>query len=189
LRDAGCDGDRAGRRFRDEEAVTVEIPRRRGAGGSSEAEIIVGDEPVIMTYDPDHLIAHAADFTISWSELLRAIGDALDHAPFRDGDVHEGFAQSGVVGVTGVVTVEPHDAAFWGYRAGRSTPSHLVVGEKAATHELCVWGSWSASNRFDLLTCYPGAPAPREIHDPEIGLDEIDDAIAFWSVRAIVVDG
>jgi len=43
-------------------------------------------------------------------------------------------------------------------------------------------------DRFDLLTCYPGAAAPREIHDPEIPLDEIDDAIAFWSGHALVVD-
>ena len=34
---------------------------------------------------------------------------------------------------------------------------------------------------------YPGQVAPREIHDPELPLKELQDAIDFWRCHAIVV--
>ena len=161
-----------------------------GAGGADEpAEVVlsVGADRVVMLFDPGHLMAHLDDFIISWQDLRDAIAGVLGGCRTRTGVIHGGFPQTTIVGVTGVVAVGPDDTPFWGFRQGRVVPSHLVVGEKVVTRELCLWGEWLAPDRFDLWTCYPGGPAPREIHDPEIGLDEIDEAIAFWSAHAIIV--
>ncbi len=166
----------------------MDIPRSHDAGGVSEMTVVVGGDPVVVAYDPDHLAAHAADFAMSWSEVAAAIAASLDRSGTRVGTVHDGFIQPAEVGVTGILTVGSDDGAFWGYRPGRTIPSHLIAGEKEPTRELCVWGEWVAPDRFELWTCYPGGPAPREIHDPEIALDQLDEAIAFWAVHAIVVD-
>jgi hypothetical protein len=169
--------------------ATLQIPGLSGGDMTSEVVVEVGGDRVVVSYDAGHLAAHAGDFAISWQELVRAIARALGSREARTGVIHEGFSQPGVVGRTGVVAVEPGGPAFWGYRPGRTVPSHLVAGAKVETGRLCVWGTWASRDRFDLWTCYPGDPAPREIHDPDIQLDEIDEAIAFWSVHAIVVDG
>jgi hypothetical protein len=169
--------------------VTLQIPETPDGGATSEVVVEVGGDRVVVSYDAGHLAAHADDFAISWRELVRAIVRALGSNEARTGVIHEGFTQAGMVGRTGVVAVEPGGSAYWGYRPGRTIPSHLVAGAKVETRRLCVWGTWASRDRFDLWTCYPGDPAPREIHDPDIQLDEIDEAIAFWSVHAIVVDG
>jgi len=166
----------------------MEIPGVEGGDKPTDVLLDVGDESVVVQFDAAHLMAHADDFTISWNEVLDGIAGALAGCDARTGVVHDGFVQAREVGMTGVVAVEPGDSSFWGYRLGRNVPSHLIVGPKAPTRDLCVWGEWLAPDRFDLWTCYPGGPAPREIHDPEIGFDEIDEAIAFWSAHAIVVD-
>ncbi len=166
----------------------MDIPGVDGRDGSTEMLIKVGEDDVVLSYSPGHLAAHGDDLTLSWAELLDAIGDSLNRCGTRQGLVHEGFGQRSEVGWTGLVKVEAGGSSFWGYRPGRTVPSHLIVGTKVITRELCVWGKWAERDRFELLTCYPGGPAPREIHDPEIGLDQIDEAIAFWSVHAIVVD-
>lgn len=166
----------------------MDIPGIDGGDGPTEVLLNVGGDPVVMLFDAGHLAAHADDFTLSWKEALDAIAGALGRHETRVDVVHDGFVQASEVGLTGVVTVGPDDSSFWGYRPGRNVPSHLIAGTKVATRDLCVWGEWLAPDRFDLWTCYPGGPAPREIHDPEIGLDEMDEAIAFWSGHAIVVD-
>ncbi|MEA2023384.1 MAG: hypothetical protein U9N79_03725 [Actinomycetota bacterium] len=167
----------------------MEVPGTENGDGLAEVLIMVGEDRVIMSYDPGHLSAHAEDFALSWSDLLDAIGHSLNRCGAREGLVHEGFVQESEVGWTGLVGVEAGDSSFWGYRQGRTVPSHLIVGTKVPTRELCLWGEWVTRDRFELLTCYPGGPAPREIHDPEIGFDQIDEAIVFWSAHAIVVDG
>ncbi len=167
----------------------MEIPGADSGDKPNEVLLDVGGDPVVVQFDAAHLMAHADDFTISWNEALHGIAGALGLRDTRTGVIHDGFVQANEVGLTGVIDVEPGDSSFWGHRPGRSVPSHLKVGTKVATRDLCVWGEWLAPDRFDLWTCYPGGPAPREIHDPEIGLDEIDEAIAFWSIHAIVVDG
>ncbi len=166
----------------------MDIPGVDDRGRSTEVLIMVGEDHVVLSYSPGHLSAHVDDFTLSWPELLDAVGDSLNRCGTRQGPVHEGFGQKSEVGRTGLVKVESGDPSFWGVRSGRTVPSHLIVGTKVITRELCVWGEWATPDRFELLTCYPGGPAPREIHDPEIGLGQIDEAIAFWSVHAIVVD-
>ncbi|MEA3502495.1 MAG: hypothetical protein U9R47_06945 [Actinomycetota bacterium] len=166
----------------------MDIPATDGGEGPTEVLLNVGDDPFVMLFDAGHLAAHADDFVLSWGEVLDAIADALSRRGTRAGVVHDGFVQARPVGLTGVVAVGPDDSPFWGYRPGRTVPSHLIAGTKVATRDLCVWGEWLAPDRFDLWTCYPGGPAPREIHDPEIGLDEVDEAITFWSAHAIVVD-
>ena len=171
-----------------EESTEMEIPGVDGGEEPTEVLLDVGEDSVVVQFDAAHLMAHADDFTISWSDVLNGIAGALGLCDTRIGVVHDGFMQASEVGFTGVVEVEPGDSSFWGYRPSRSVPSHLVVGTKVTTRNLCVWGEWLAPDRFDLWTCYPGGPAPREIHDPEIGLDEIDEAIAFWATHAIVID-
>lgn len=166
----------------------MDVPRVDGGGGPTEVVLRVEGGPVVVLFDAEHLMAHADDFALSWQGMLAGIAGALGRSDTREGVVHDGFVQASVVGFTGVVEVESGDSSFWGYRPGRDVPSHLIDGTKVATRDLCVWGEWLAPDRFDLWTCYPGGPAPREIHDPEIGLDEIDEAIAFWSVHAIVVN-
>ena len=166
----------------------MDIPGIDGGDGLTEVLLDVGEDPIVVQFDATHLMAHADDFTISWQQVLGGIAGALARCDVRVGVVHDGFVQASEVGMTGVVTVEPGDLSFWGYRPDRNIPSHLIGGTKVITQDLCVWGEWLAPDRFDLWTCYPGGPAPREIHDPEMGLDEIDESIAFWSTHAIVVD-
>jgi len=153
-----------------------------------DALLSVGGESVTMQYEPGHLEAHADDFAVSWQELLDLIGSGLESSDERVGVVHEGFTQERVVGVTGVVAITSDDSSFWGCRPGRTAPSHLISGTKVPTKQLCIWGEWLAAHRFNLWTCYPGGPAPREIHDPDIAVDQLDESIAFWSAHAIVVD-
>jgi len=153
-----------------------------------EVMLVIGEDDVAVSFDAGHLVAHADDFTLSWDQVLDVIAASLDRSDTRAGVVHAGFLQSGVVGRTGVVTVGSSDQSFWGYRPGRSVPSHLIVGTKEATREICIWGAWLSPDRFDLWTCYPGGPAPREIHDPDLALDDIDASIAFWSAHAIIID-
>jgi hypothetical protein len=169
--------------------TSMDIPGTDGRGGPTEAKVMVGGDEVSVSFDPGHLLAHADDFTLSWPEILDIIGVSLDSIDPRAGLVHAGFTQEDVVGMTGVTTLDSDDSPFWGYRPGRDVPSHLIVGTKVATREICVWGEWLSPDRFDLWTCYPGGPAPREIHDPDLALEDIDASIAFWSVHAIIIDG
>ena len=76
---------------------------------------------------------------------------------------------------------------FWARRRGRTLPSHLIVGSKVATRDLCVWGFWTTQETFVLHTLYPGRVSPREIHDPELPLDHLRASLAFWTTHAIVV--
>jgi hypothetical protein len=166
----------------------MDIPGSDGSGQPSEAVAMVGGDEVVVSFDAGHLLAHADDFSLSWSEILDVIAVSLESIEPRAGVVHAGFMQEGVVGMTGVATLDGSDSSFWGYRPGRDVPSHLIVGAKGATREICVWGEWLSHDRFDLWTCYPGGPAPREIHDPDLALTDIDASIAFWSVHAIIID-
>lgn len=166
----------------------MDIPGIDDGDGQTEVQITVGEDRIVMSYNANHLSAHIADFSLSWPDVVDAIGDSLNRCGTRQGLVHEGFVQKIEVGLTGLVEVERGDPSFWGYRPGRTVPSHLIVGTRVITRELCVWGKWVTRDRFELLTCYPGGPAPREIHDSELGLDQIDEAIEFWSTHAIVVD-
>lgn len=166
----------------------MDIPGNDGGDGPTEVTLTVGKDQIVMVFDTGHLAAHTDDFTLSWQETLDAIAAALSRCETRVGVVHDGFVQPSAVGMTGVVVIGPDDSPFWGYRPGRIVPSHLIAGTKVETRDLCVWGEWLTPDRFDLWTCYPGGPAPREIHDPEIEPHQIDEAIAFWSVHAIVID-
>lgn len=108
----------------------------------------------------------------------------------RAGEEVRGFLRySKPVGVGGLKRIRPWTRDhFWGYRPGRSIPSHLCHGTRRPTRDLCFWGRWESPWRFVLHTYYPGRPAPREIHDPEITLDELPRAIHFWTRHAIIVE-
>lgn len=138
--------------------------------------------------DPTHIDAHRSDFLISPEELIDRLFPELANLDLPEGEwFHKDFILSHNVGYTGLVEV-PADgsASFWGYRKGRAIPSHLAIGKKSTTRNLCVWG-FREGEDLEIHTAYPGTSAPREIHDPEISLEELPQAISFWSRHAILV--
>lgn len=137
--------------------------------------------------DEEHLRAHLADFAVSLDTALDWAREQLASRP-HVGWAHFDFEAPQVVGRTGLVDVASIPGKdFWGRRLGRALPSHLVVGPKALTKSLCVWGFWESENDFVLHTMYPGKVAPREIHDPELPLHDLPSSLKFWSAHAIVV--
>lgn len=137
--------------------------------------------------DEAHLLAHVDHFLVP---LDRALGWARDHLATtpRQGWVHADVRCPEPVGLSGLADLTTGVAgSFWGRRRGRSLPSHLIVGEKTPTEWLCVWGFWQDQDTFVLHTLYPGRKAPREIHDPELPLKDLPEALAFWTTHAIVV--
>jgi hypothetical protein len=150
--------------------------------------------------DPSHLEAHIRDFLVHPSELLEELYPAVLKLMPEEAEIlaanseHEelGFLQSfnlsRVVGNSGLRNVcEDESPSFWGYRIGRRIPSHLCLGSKEPTARLCLWGRWEPG-KFIIHTMYPGEIAPREIHDPALSLEELDEAIDFWRCHAIVVN-
>ena len=149
--------------------------------------------------DPSHLDAHIRDFLIHPSKLLDSIyGEVADMKPeaglIQDAFnrkkelwLQQSFQLSEPVGKSGLKNIcEDDSSSFWGYRIGRTLPSHLCLGEKELTKSLCLWGRWEPG-KFVIHTMYPGQVAPREIHDPELPLKELQTAIDFWRCHAIVV--
>jgi hypothetical protein len=142
----------------------------------------------IVVRDEAHLQAHLADFLVPLETALGWARSRLQDSPRRIGEERLECRAPGIVGVTGLATLRPWTrGAFWGRRRGRTIPSHLIVGRKCATRWLCIWGAWRGEDTFVLHTLYPGRAAPREIHDPEISVEELPRAIAFWSRHAIIV--
>jgi len=138
--------------------------------------------------DEGHLRAHVDHFSVPLDRALGWARDELAARPERSGWSHFDFECPEVVGVTGLKVVEPgRSGDFWARRRGRTLPSHLIVGEKKTTRDLCVWGFWDDEATFVLHTLYPGKVAPREIHDPELPLKDLPAALAFWTTHAIVV--
>jgi len=140
--------------------------------------------------DPRHIDAHRRDFLADPGEILDELLPLLA-SRFRDMDddawIREDFPLSYNVGYSGLKSV-PGDGSgsFWGYRMGRSIPSHLVIGQKEATANVSIWG-YREETTLVVHTIYPGWSAPREIHDTEISLEELSRAVPFWSRYAIVV--
>ncbi len=139
--------------------------------------------------DPAHFEAHEKEFIRPVEEILEELSVLLSDMKRAPGDTfHQDFCLSAPVGFSGLVEV-PVDGSrsFWGYRKGRGIPSHLCIGEKIKTNMLCLWGWWEKDSLFVIHTVYPGKVAPREIHDPELHLEDIAQAVAFWSTHAIIV--
>ncbi len=142
----------------------------------------------VVVRDPSHLDAHRADFRIPLETALEWARAWLEALPRREGEERLDRRAPRVVGMTGLAVVRPWTrGAFWARRKGRGIPSHLIVGAKRPTRWMCVWGAWRDPATFELATLYPGRAAPREIHDPRIGAEELPRAIRFWSRHAIVV--
>jgi len=149
-----------------------------------EVALTVDGQPLALLVDDAHLRAHVDDLFVPLDVVFERVGRAL--GPPEEGFVQRTIRFDAPVGRTGCVPAG--EEAFWGYRRGRDTPSRLVLGEKQPTDRLCAWGEWQAPGRFRLYTAYPGAPAPREIHDPDLPLAALDASIAFWSRHALVVE-
>lgn len=153
----------------------------------AEQWITVGGTQVRLTCRPEHLTAHMADCSLPWSEVVGEIARILAQQGSREGIVHVTGIIGRTAGVSGCIEVEPGAGAFWAFRRDRAIPSRVIFGDKRLTNELCVWGRWMTEDHFELYTVYPGAAAPREIHDPAISLDEIETSVGFWSRHALVI--
>jgi hypothetical protein len=142
----------------------------------------------IVFRDEDHLRAHVDHFSVPLDTALEWACEWLKALPRRSGWEHFDFEAPQMVGVTGLRTLRPWTRGdFWARRQGRTLPSHLIVGKKRPTRRLCVWGRWQDETTFVLHTLYPGRVAPREIHDPELALEDLPRALRFWMHHAIVV--
>ncbi len=152
----------------------------------------------ITPADENHFKAHEAELEILRHEVFDTIRRELEtlRSARRPGDEYfngtevRSFVRcSRPVGHGGLKRIRPWTRNhFWGYRPGRSIPSHLCYGRRGRTRDLCYWGHWDSSERFILHTFYPGRPAPREIHDPDITLEELPVSLRFWMRHAIIVD-
>ncbi len=119
--------------------------------------------------DPGHFEAHKQEFIRPVEEILEELSLLLADVERAPGDrLHRDFCLSAPAGLSGLMEV-PADGSgsFWGYRKGRSIPSHLCRGEKKETNMVCLWGWWESEELFIIHTIYPGRSAPREIHDGE----------------------
>ena len=140
--------------------------------------------------DEQHMRVHVDQFIVSLDTAVAWARSRLEASPRRNGGEHFDFKAPTVVGWTGLRTLRPWTRGdFWAPRRGRTLPSHLIEGRKSRTLWLCVWGIWQDKRHFILHTLYPGRVAPREIHDPELPLAELPEAVAFWARHAIVVSG
>ncbi|WP_028974431.1 hypothetical protein [Spirochaeta cellobiosiphila] len=143
--------------------------------------------------DFDHIDAHASDFVVPLNELLSDIEERMDNWASHQKDTqealwfHDDLYLDKDCGYTGLGTVDRADTkSFWAYRKNRSIPSHLMLGDKVLTSTLCLWG-YLLEDVFYIHTLYPGQKAPREIHDPQLKLEEIDESLQFWTKHAIIV--
>lgn len=145
--------------------------------------------------DPTHLEAHRTEFIRPVEEILEAVRPHLAALRPSPADltaseqpvmVHADWTLERPTGYSGLRNVPPDGSeSFWAYRTGRAIPSHLVLGEREETSDICVWGWWEPDT-FVIHTVYPGTVAPREIHDPALALADVPRAIAFWSTHAII---
>lgn len=151
----------------------------------------------ITPADESHFKAHEAELEITRDDVFNTIRKELEalrsgrdphDSYFRGTEVRSFVRCSRHVGLSGLKRIRPWTQDhFWDYRKGRNIPSHLVRGRRTRTRDLCFWGRWDSRDRFVLHTFYPGRPAPREIHDPEITLEELPVSIRFWTRHAIIV--
>jgi len=148
----------------------------------------------IRVRDQSHLEAHRTDFLFPLEEIMTIVEAALER---RATTPEGGFPREDrfvcrcgkPVGKGGLARIWPWTwGDYWAPRPGRTIPSHLIPGNARKTGNLCVWGFWEGREAFTIHTLYPGKPAPREIHDPELPLAEMSRAVAFWKTHAIIVE-
>jgi hypothetical protein len=151
-----------------------------------------------MWHDPSHFEAHRQEFARPVEEILQELRPKLLKLESPESTelgpekprrwVHREWELPEVTGRSGLRRVTPAGGdSFWAYREGRRIPSHLTLGERELTHWICLWGWWEPG-AFVIHTIYPGRKAPREIHDPELSLDDLPEAIEFWRTHAIVTE-
>ena len=139
--------------------------------------------------DPDHLEAHLNEFARPVEEILAELLPYI--APLRakrGSRLHRDWELSSPTGYSGLQEVPPDGSqSFWGYRRGRTIPSHLCLGTRTLTRNICLWGWWE-DEAFAIHTLYPGTTAPREIHDPDLAPSDLPHAIEFWRTHAIITE-
>jgi hypothetical protein len=139
--------------------------------------------------DPSHFEAHRNEFCRPVEGILDELEKLLEkEEPGGEELFCRDFSLSTQTGYSALIELEMDDTtSFWAYRPARDIPSHVIVGKKEPTNKVCLWGWWEDST-FLIHTLYPGAIAPREIHDKDLKLSEIPEAIRFWTCHAIVID-
>jgi len=144
----------------------------------------------IVLKDPGHLEAHKGEYLVPLDDLLGFARQGLLERQPRPGMWESFVVQCPVVvGHSGLKRLWPWTkGAFWAPRAGRTIPSHLIRGTRHKTRNLCVWGLWQSEAVFLLHTLYPGKPAPREIHDPALKLEDVQQSMRFWLRHAIITE-
>lgn len=140
--------------------------------------------------DLEHFKAHKKEFIRPIDTILNDLKDILypnkDRIPGQW--FHKDFQLVDCCGLSGLISITKQGIkSFWAYRVGRTIPSHLALGEKIPTNWVCLWGVWKEDG-FMIHTIYPGKKAPREIHDPDIKLEELPKATEFWSKYAILTE-
>jgi hypothetical protein len=146
--------------------------------------------PRLSLRDPAHLEAHRAEYLLPLETLLELAARALAAGPRQPGaELKIGVRCPRAVGSGGLARLWPWTRGdFWAPRPGRTIPSHLIAARRRPTRWLCIWGSWESDSHFVVHTLYPGRPAPREIHDPDLAPAQLNEAIRFWSRHAIIVE-
>lgn len=142
-----------------------------------------GEQRLVL--DETHLAAHLDAFALPRDALLVHVA-ALLHDAGAEPTGRE-VELDRIVGTSALIELRPEHRPYWGYRVGRSTPSHLLRAHPEPTRWLTAWGHRDQSGVIHVATAYPGRIAPREIHDPDLPLDAIDASIAFWTAHALAV--
>ncbi len=147
----------------------------------------------LIVRDPGHLEAHRSEFALPLEDVL-GLAKAYLRSAKDSGGIAVGQELAArvrcpkVVGYGGLARVWPWTRGdYWAPRQGRAIPSHLIVGKRRPTRDLCVWGTWRSLDEFVLHTVYPGRPAPREIHDASLPPSQLPEALRFWTRHAIIV--
>ncbi len=132
-----------------------------------------------------HLAAHLDDFLIPFDAVQRLVVDAIpDDAPFGV-PFCVVVRSSAPVGRTRCVPIDGR-RTWWGFRADRALVSHLASGEPEVTNVVTAWLRREGKAEAHLLTVYPGEPAPRETHDPQLTAAERAASHAFWRDHALL---
>lgn len=135
--------------------------------------------------DDGHLAAHADDFLVPLDDVLARVraaipADAPIGTPFSVVvQAEQPLGRSRCVPTAGRRT-------WWGFRPGRSIPSHLAAGEPEDVSVITAWLCRDDADNATVTAVYPGLPAPYEIHDPDMPEAERPVSAAFWRDRALL---
>jgi hypothetical protein len=144
----------------------------------------------LIIKNPAHLEAHRKEFLFPLDVILEEVRKALAcRMPCPGQEEVFVWKTKRPVGTGGLAKIHFWTSGdCWAPRTGRSIPSHLIYGKRPKIRTLCIWGTWKSETVFELHTVYPGKPAPREIHDPQLTGEQMRESVNFWARHAIIVE-